>query len=162
MRGSAVSMPSTSVQIWISAGAQTRADDRRRVVGAAAAERGRHALAGGADEAADHRNAARRERRIDVSHQRRGGFGKLRRRRRCSPSVTTARRASTQVAGSPCGVRAAATMRLLRISPVAAMASSQRGDTSRRTPSACDDALELVELAVQELDHLLALHRDRR
>ena len=77
----------------------------------------------------------------------------------CSPSVTTARRASIHVGEqSRATVSAAATMRLLRISPVAAIASSQRGDTSRSTAERLHDALELVELAIEKRDHLLALH----
>ena len=43
-RGSAVSMPSTSVQIWISRASSAGADDGGRVVGPAASERRRHAL----------------------------------------------------------------------------------------------------------------------
>ena len=54
----------------------------------------------------------------------------------CSPLVTMALRASTQLASSPCDVSAAATIRLLRTLPSAAMASIQRGDTSCRTDSA--------------------------
>ncbi len=54
----------------------------------------------------------------------------------CSGPVTMAFLASTQLAARPCDVRAAATMRLLMISPVAAIASSQRGVTSRSTLNA--------------------------
>ena len=62
--------------------AEAGADDGRRKIRAAAAERRGHAVGGGADEAADHRNAPGRQRRIGVRHQRRGRLLEQRRRRR--------------------------------------------------------------------------------
>ena len=65
----------------------------------------------------------------------------------CSAVVTITFRASTQLAARPCDVSAAATMRLLTISPTAAMASSQRGVTfAKHCAARRDDALELVKL----------------
>ena len=104
MRGSAVSMPSTSVQIWISLRAEAGADDRGGVVRAAAAERRRDAVARGADEAAEHRNAPRGERRIGVRHSAAVVSGNSGAAAVCSPSVTIGLRASTHGGGSPCDV----------------------------------------------------------
>ena len=53
-----------------------------------------------------------------------------------SSLVTMARRASTHSAGRPACRSAAATIRELRSSPIAATTSSVRGETSRSTPSA--------------------------
>ena len=64
IRGSAVSMPSTSVQIWISSAPRQAPTIAAGVVRAAAAERGGHAVGGGADEAAQHRDAAGSEERV--------------------------------------------------------------------------------------------------
>ena len=129
--------------------AEARADDRRRVVRPAAAERRRHALARRADESAEDREsggppAADRPSRASAAVvsaiERRGA--------RVLAVVTITWRASTQLAARPCDVSAAATMRLLRISPVAAIASSQRGDHLAQHAQRADDALELVEFVV--------------
>ena len=68
----------------------------------------------------------------------------------CSSSVTITRRASTQPAASPCDVSAAATMRLL--SDFAD--GGDRVEPARRHfaqhAERADDALELVELAIDE------------
>ena len=58
----------------------------------------------------------------------------------CWSSVTSARLASIQAAGTAASSNAAATMRLLTISPTAATASSERGDDSRRMAMAVSTA----------------------
>ena len=58
IRGSAVMRPFTSVQISTRSGAERRAQERRGVVGAAAAQRGRRAVGRGPDEALGHRDPA--------------------------------------------------------------------------------------------------------
>ena len=141
-------------------GAEAGADDRRRVVGPAAAERRGHAVARGADEAAHHGNPPRGKRRIDVRHQRRRGLGKERRGRRVlavgdhrAPRVNPRRRAA------PATVSADATMRLLSTSPVAAIASNQRGDTSRSTARASTMRSSSSNARSMNAINLLALHR---
>ena len=68
----------------------------------------------------------------------------------CSPVVTIVLRASTQLAASPFDVSAAATMRLLAISPM----RGDRVEPARRDvpehAERADDAIELVELAIDE------------
>ena len=81
--------------------AEARADNRRRVVGAAAAERGRHPVPGGADEAADDRDPAAASSGSRMRHSAARGLGEQRRRRLVlAVGMTTTERASTQVAGS--------------------------------------------------------------
>ncbi len=63
-----------------------------------------------------------------------------------SPLVTMALRASTHDAARPREDNAAATMRLLRISPMAAIVSSQRGDHFTQHPKRANHAIERVEL----------------
>ena len=100
-RGSAVSMPSTSVQIWISAASQAAADDGAGEVRAAAAERGRHAAPGRADEAADDRHLRRSEQRTHPGLERAVVSANCGAAAMCSSSVTMARARIHPGAGEP-------------------------------------------------------------
>ena len=101
-RGSAVSMPSTSVQISIASACSAAPNERRAVVGPAAAERGRDALARRADEAAHHRHAPlAQERQHALARRARRSHPACGSARLNSSSVTITWRASTCSAGMP-------------------------------------------------------------
>ena len=131
-RGSAVSMPSTSVQIWISRACSAAPSPSLKGPSPHAQGR-RHALLRGADEPAEHRDLSAIEYGSHLALGRAASHTCSGVAAGCPSSVTSALRASTHCTATPAWRNATDTIRLDMSSPAATTRSAPRGVISRRT-----------------------------